>query len=535
MSPSLTLLNLIGRALLEGMHERPVLVRAVWRAWSGVRDELARQAELLAVAETPIEDLRRSLGQAVLTLTADRPAEDRAPLASALVEVARRLRKAPAAPAKADDLLSFLPEALPELPADLGAVGGPAIDLRVTAGPHAGRVFRFTGHDTFLVGRSRQAHFDLGSDDRYFSRAHFMIEANPPQARLVDMGSRNGTFLDGKRVVFPTTLAEGDRIQAGHTTLAVSFPGALAQMALPEAPPVPSLPATGLWSPETAEPAPLPRAQVVPGYRTVRELGRGGMGVVYLAHREPDGAVFALKTITPTLAGAPAQVERFLREARVLEALDHPHIVPFRAMGEAGGLLYFAMDYVAGTDTGALLRKHGPLPVGRAVRLITPILQALDYAHAKGFVHRDVKPANILVVARDGEDHPYLADFGLARVYQSSQLSGLTVTGSVGGTPAFMAPEQVTSYREVQPAADQYSAAATLYNLLTGAFTHDFSTSVHERLMQLLHEDPTPIRERRPGVPDTLADAVHRALAREPSRRFPDARAFRRALLAAVR
>jgi serine/threonine-protein kinase len=273
---------------------------------------------------------------------------------------------------------------------------------------------------------------------------------------------------------------------------------------------------------------------LLPGYRIIRELGRGGMGVVFLAVREANGAVVAIKTITPALAGTSDMVDRFLREVRVLEALDHPHIVALRDMGEANGLLYFAMDYVRGIDAEALLESHGPLPIERAVGLIAQVLRALHHAHLKGFVHRDVKPANILVTHRDGEEHACLADFGLARLYQASQFSGLTATGAVGGTPAYLAPEQVTSYRDSKPTADQYAAAATLYALLTGTLTHDFVASTCGRLEQLLNDDPVPIQQRRPDLPAALADAIHRALSRNPAERFPDAQAFRRSLLAAI-
>src|SRR5262249_35866399 len=143
-------------------------------------------------------------------------------------EVVRRLRRGAAVPMKAEALLGFLPDPLPVLPVDPTIGEEAAIVMRVTSGPHAGRVFRFTGHETFLVGRSKQAHFNLGPHDRYFSRVHFMIEANPPHARLVDMGSHNGTHLNGTRVEAPSILTEGDRIQAGHTVLSVSLPGALA-------------------------------------------------------------------------------------------------------------------------------------------------------------------------------------------------------------------------------------------------------------------------------------------------------------------
>src|SRR5436189_104546 len=137
--------------------------------------------------------------------------------------------------------------------------------------------------------------------------------------------------------------------------------------------------------------------------------------------------------------------------------LRHPHIVGFRDMGEVGGQLYFAMEFVRGSDAHRLLKTHTLLPIGRAVGLVCQLLEALEYAHAKGFVHRDIKPANLLVEEAGGREVPKLADFGLARVYQTSQLSGLTMMGDVGGTVAFMAPEQITHYREAKPPVDQYA------------------------------------------------------------------------------
>ena len=178
------------------------------------------------------------------------------------------------------------------------------------------------------------------------------------------------------------------------------------------------------------------------------------MGVVYLAHREGDGTPVALKTITPAVIHSAGTVGRFLREAGVLRQLDHPNIVKFREIGQAGDRLYFAMDYVPGTDADGLVKGHrGPLPIARAVGLACQVLDGLAYAHARGFVHRDIKPKNILVEASDGRDRVKLADFGLARLYLSSPLSGLTLTGQAGGTPGFMPPEQVTNFREAKPPA----------------------------------------------------------------------------------
>jgi eukaryotic-like serine/threonine-protein kinase len=271
--------------------------------------------------------------------------------------------------------------------------------------------------------------------------------------------------------------------------------------------------------------------QNLPGYDLVRELGRGGMGVVYLALRNSDQTAVAVKMLHPTVGGSRTDMARFFREASILQELDHPNIISFQDMGEVDGQFFFVMDFIRGSDARGLIAQEGPLPVGRAVGLICQLLQALDYAHAKGFVHRDIKPSNLLVTCEGGRDHARLADFGLARIYQASRLSGLTMTGEVGGTPAYMPPEQITNYRNAPPTVDQYAAAATLYTLLTGKHVYDLPSNVALRLVMVLEQDPVPIRQRRKKLPSELAAVIHRALSREPARRFASARAMRKALL----
>jgi serine/threonine-protein kinase len=271
--------------------------------------------------------------------------------------------------------------------------------------------------------------------------------------------------------------------------------------------------------------------QPISGFNIVDEIGRGGMGIVYLAVRETDSAVVALKTITPATVAEPADVERFLREAAILRELDHPHIVAFRDIGRSNQLLYFAMDYVAGCDASRLLQDHpGPLSIARVVRLVCQLLDALEYAHARGFIHRDIKPANLLVT-RETPETVKLTDFGLARTYQTSRLSGLTLMGDVGGTIPYMAPEQITNYRDSKPPVDQYAAAATLYHLLTRKHLYDFPRDVSRRLILILQHDPIPIRARRADVPEELAAIIHRGLLRNPQDRYASVGAFRDALL----
>jgi serine/threonine-protein kinase len=412
------------------------------------------------------------------------------------------------------------------------------VQLDVVRGPHRGRKFVFDRHDSFLVGRASFAHFRLRRRDPGISRIHFMIEVNPPRCRLFDMGSTNGTRVN-RRQVESADLYDGDLIQAGGTVLKVSFlgnwPASVAsdgQMAQQRASAVerPHAPVSAAMETASRPREPLP---TVPGYELLRELGRGGMGTVYLANRAADGTQVAVKIIRPATTVSEREVRCFLREANILRELRHPHIVAFHEMGQVEGWLYFVMEYVPGTDALQVLKHHGRLLIHHAVRMVCDVLEALQYAHARGFVHRDVKPANLLLGQEPGSAPCKLADFGLARVYHASLLSGLTLLGDSGGTMFYMPPEQITHYRDVTPAADQYAAAATLYHLLTGQYLFDLADDVPvaRQLAKILLEQPVAIRDRRPDIPDALALAIHRALEKDPGARFADAAAFREALL----
>jgi serine/threonine-protein kinase len=442
------------------------------------------------------------------------------------------------------------------------------VTLEVIQGPHAGQSFSFSNHDTFLVGRSRQTQFCLPQKDLYFSRFHFLLEVNPPLCRVVDLQSHNGTLVNGQKMTM-ADLKDGDEIRGGTTLMRVRIQGA-ARVLPATAGPASAIEDTADQLDEVVEEIALRRragekpdvndylrrypklggalhlalqaddlppviktAEVlpsIPGYRIEWELGRGGMGVVFKAVRELDQRKVALKTITSKLKKSKESGERFLREARILRELQHPHIVSFLDMGQTEHLLYFAMELVPGFDAGKLVRKTGPLPVGRATRIILQVIDGLAFAHVKGFVHRDLKPANILVVEEGDRDLAKVADFGLARAYQESPLSGLTMSRDVMGTPQFMPPEQILSFRSVKPTADQYATAATLYFLLTGAPHFDVTANLQGLYKRILQEDPVRVEKRCPELPRELAEIIHRGLAREPSNRFLDIVAFRKAL-----
>ncbi len=426
------------------------------------------------------------------------------------------------------------------------------IELVVVAGPHEGRTFVFARHDSFVVGRSRYAHFRLSTLDRYFSRIHFLIEVNPPRCRLFDMGSTNGTRVNGQRTD-AIDLSDGDMIQAGHTSIRVAFKGNWRQSETHSV-----VEETSAREASIAAVACSPNAEVacesepgqplvtevatsaespaeihleITGYRLLREIGRGAMGVVYLAVRLADDRQVAVKVVRPALPGSQDEIQRFLREVSILRRLQHPHIVTLHKASQARELLFFVMDFVDGCDSESLMKQSGKIPVHRAVFLLCQVLDAIHYAHEQGFVHRDVKPANLLVRQTPSGGQCLLADFGLARAYHNSRMSGLTIAGDIGGTLPYTPPEQILNFRDAKPPADQYGAAATLYRLITGQFIFDFgSTPGHHRIKQIVYDEPVPIAQRLPEVSPELAEAIHRALRKDPAERFPDASAFRKAI-----
>lgn len=430
------------------------------------------------------------------------------------------------------------------------------IVLTVIGGPHIGKAFTFDQHDHFFVGRARQAQFRLPEADPYFSRMHFMIEANPPECRLLDLGSTNGTLVNGQKVQL-ADLKHGDQIQGGDTVIQVTirnasdgeFPATLLKLATPPEPvrepvienfaePVPAitkpLGLVDLPPQEHDNNANKPADEEtckVPGYDCDKRLGSGAMGVVYRARRHSDGKLVAIKFLKPKFRGNDSDYQRFQREIHILRQLDHPAIVQLSEFGRTDDVMYFVMELIEG-DNAKLWTEQQPrqIPISVAVGIVNRLLVALDYAHSRGFVHRDVKPGNILISQTGKSLHAKLTDFGLARAYQESKFSGLTLTGDLCGTPKFMAPEQITDARRVQPHSDQYAAAATLYWLLTKKYTHDFDKRIHRALNQILLEEPVPIQKRRPEIPDGLAKVIHRSLSKEPGRRFESAMELRELL-----
>src|ERR671939_995701 len=242
------------------------------------------------------------------------------------------------------------------------------------------------------------------------------------------------------------------------------------------------------------------------GYRIIEPLGRGGTSVVYRAEHVRLGRPAALKLLAPVLGEAGFR-ERFLRESQLAASIDHPSILPVYDAGEEDGLLYIAMACVDGDDLKTLLAREGRLPLRRALRIVGQIASALDAAHARGLVHRDVKPANILI--GDG-DRAYLSDFGVVKELASN---GATRTGSFVGTIEYCAPEQIEG-RAVDGRADVYALACVLYECLAG--TPPFHRPSEVAVLNAHLHAPPPKLSRAADVPPALEQVVAKALAKSP-------------------
>src|SRR5205823_6077041 len=256
-------------------------------------------------------------------------------------------------------------------------------------------------------------------------------------------------------------------------------------------------------------------------------VGRGGMAVVYRATDARLHRTVAIKVLPPDLAFNADVRTRFIREAQTAAQLSHPNIVPIYAVDDkdGGSLSYFVMAFIDGESLGVRLAREGAWPVDRTVRVLRDVADALAYAHARGVVHRDIKPDNILIDRASGR--PMVTDFGIARAAAGE--TRLTVTGVAVGTPAYMSPEQALGEREVDGRSDLYSLGVVAYQMLAGQTPFEASNTP-AMLVKHVSELPRRLAELRPDAPPALADAIDRALAKRADDRWPTAAAFRDAV-----
>ena len=499
--------------------------------------------------------------------------------------------------------------------------------LTITRGPLAGQTFAFEEHTTRLLGRGEDCDPRLPDDQdhRLISRHHCLLEINPPAIRVRDFGSRNGTFVNGKKIGqrrpdqrpeevdhshFPEVdLQDGDTLALtqNHTVFQVQIVsprcctdcgrelveveiqtqvgiGALGEVWCAtcrkireqKEQEVPLKPhrcvSCGEARPQAAS-ARHTRAVVcaacqadprrlaqhllaqaaqgqaalrsIMGYTLLQELGRGGMGAVYLARHEGTGEQVALKVMLPKVAASERTIANFLREAETTRALRHPHVVELRELGYVTGVFFFTLDYCPGGSLRDRLKQHGGLlPIDEACGYILQALTGLHYAHTvplqvrqangvmrkvTGLVHRDIKPANLLLAGSPSKPVVKVGDFGIAKAFELAGLSGMTRTGDVVGTAFYMPRQSVIDFKYARPAVDVWAMAASLYELLTNAVPRDFPDGCEPFLIVLQH-DAVPIRQRNPKLPPRLAEVIDHALRDRPEIGFQTALEFKQAL-----
>ena len=454
---------------------------------------------------------------------------------------------------------------------------GNTVVFSVTAGPMKGKAFEFAEHDTFLFGRAEECHCRL-PDDGQVSRRHFIVEVNPPDARIKDFGSLNGTHVNGKKIgsrekgetpeqgqqrkYSEVDLKDGDVLDAGQTKLDVKIvavvgkgpimcsrcnkdvqaevggrrDGAYICLACRQSiqidPAAALLEMLGKDEARKAGGAPKAKGDTptVGGYRIGRRLGIGGFGAVYLAERESDGHPVAIKVMLSRVAVDESSRLKFAHEVKLLEALRHGNIVSLISSGSAGGAFYFVMEYCPGGSVADYAAARGGKLSAKAVLpILRQALEGLAYAHAQGVVHRDLKPANILLTGKPESPVAKISDLGLAKNFDKAGFSGMTVTGAYAGTPVFMPKEQITNFKYVKPVTDVWSFGATAYNLLTGLTPRDFPFGA-DPMEVVLRGEIIPLRKREPKIPAPLAEVIDKAIQASPKDRYQDAQEMLAAL-----
>ncbi|NES02051.1 MAG: protein kinase [Okeania sp. SIO2F4] len=440
------------------------------------------------------------------------------------------------------------------------------VKLTIIQGSLIGKEFIFEERTICIIGRHKDCNPRLPSDQKHrtISRYHCILDINPPDVRVRDFGSRNGTYVNGKKIgqrqphhtpeaaakiQFPEyDLKSGDQIKLGKTIFQVSIE---AETEMP--PEMVSLPKTSLA--ETVELSVSPprlgsnNLITIPGYRTIKLLGKGGCGEVYLARNNSTQKLIALKTMLPEVATHPQAINRFVREIENTKALNHKNVVQLKDYSYSDRQFFFTLEYCNGGSILNLLERCGyRLSINMAVPIILQALDGLDYAHnaeipyvkkadgsfgkGKGLVHRDIKPANIFLSNINSSTVVKIADYGLAKAFDLAGLSGQTITGNKGGTFPFMPRQQMIDFKYVKPEVDVWAIAATLYNMLTGVYPRDFVGK--DPILTVLQTKPVPIRKRNIAIPQSLAEVIDLALIDEPEIYFKTAKDFKHALLTSI-
>lgn len=340
-----------------------------------------------------------------------------------------------------------------------------------------------------VLGRDPKA--EISVEDHLCSRQHFRVSDEQGVFMLRDLGSSNGTWLNEVRVR-EAALSNGDAIQAGETQATFLLESAQGGRGL--------------------------IGKTVGGYRIIERVGRGGMGTVYKANQVSLNRNVALKILSPKVAGDPAFVAKFKREAQAAGRLNHPNIVQCYDVGSEGGLHYYSMEFIENGSVQDLVRKQGRIEKDLALAIILDAARGLEYAEKRKLVHRDVKPDNLMI---NSEGVVKIADLGLAR--EADRSHGHDDEG-IFGTPHFISPEQATG-GPVDTRSDIYSLGASFYYMLCGETPFD-GENIREIIRMQIEEDPQPVKERVKGIPASVSNLIAQMMAKDPARRPPSAAAL---------
>lgn len=488
------------------------------------------------------------------------------------------------------------------------------VTLTVTKGKLLGKAFVFDERTTCLIGRATDCQLRLPAEHKIISRHHCLLDINPPDVRVRDFGSLNGTYVNGRKIgqraggmsraqasqrLFPELdLKDGDEIELGKTVFQVSiFAPALCVecgVEVAEEGKVRSEKAPGVYVCQTCAQEPRPTmtsmhwevrlrvcaqcgrdvsteecssrrgdyicntcktdpAQIVHalmqlaqegdqkllatrGYQIIKELGRGGMGAVYLARHGDSGRQVALKVMLPRMAANEQAKQMFLREMENTKILKHKNVVQLLDLGCARGTFFFTLEYCAGGCASQLLHERGGrMPIPEALRIALQAIDGLEYAHnvfepGRGLIHRDIKPQNIFLAGSATDRNAKIGDYGLSKAFDLAGLSGHTCTGTIMGTPVFMPRQQIVNFKYARPEVDIWAMAATLYYLITGCAPRDFPPD-KDPWQVLLQTSAVPIRKRDASIPKKLAAVIDRGLVDKPNILFQSAAEFKEALL----
>jgi len=487
------------------------------------------------------------------------------------------------------------------------------VTISVTEGPVAGEIFTFDVHDTLIAGRNHVCKILLPGSDLTVSRSHFIMEVTPPVVIIRDLGSKNGTYVNGKkqggrkagetpeegarRKYSQVQLKDGDEIRIGKTHLVVSIEIPVICVAcgeeIPKADladalqddgsylcnkcqekqsqtidsyvPKPIIKCLNCGKDVTEEAGPhvtggylclecrkLAHGQVVdpmellqamfkevkldrgqdlkiPDYEVIKKLGQGGMGAVYLVRHKSTGKKSALKIMLPRAEILVKNRIKFNREVVTMKSIRHPNIVEFYQDGAVGDMYYFLMEFCEGGSTADLASDHGGrLDLNTAGQIMLEALDGLAYAHEEGYVHRDLKPQNILLTSRDKDGIAKIADMGLAKDYTQAGYSGITGKEYAGTIP-FMPREQVSDFRFCEPVSDVWAMGATFYNLLTKRFPRLFTKDA-DHLSCILNNPTIPIEKVDRTIPPAVGRVISVSLEDDINKRYQNAREFRQAL-----